>query len=82
MEPITLELNQIIYNNIFLAFFGALLSLLILFIDRCIFIKKHNYITYIKLFLLIFILIYLILLFKDTNTPQETNLNIDNSPFK
>lgn len=83
MEKITISLNDIIYNNFFLATLCGLLSLLLLFIDRCIFIKKNNYITYTKLFFLVFILVYLVLLFKNMNYEENTDINIDinNSPF-
>jgi hypothetical protein len=83
MDKFTISLNDIIYNNFFLATIAGLLSILLLFIDRCIFIKKNNYITYIKLFLLIFITVYLVLLFKDMNVSDnsEININVNDSPF-
>ena len=40
MDKFTISLNDIIYNNFFLATIASLLSILLLFIDRCIFIKK------------------------------------------
>lgn len=85
MENFTISINDIIYNNFFLAFLSGLLAILLLFIDRCIFIKKNNYITYIKLFLLITISVFLVLTFKDTyynNDSGDLNLQTDNSPFK
>ena len=47
------------------------------------FYKKNNYISYIKLFVLVSITVYLVLLFKDMNYSQNTDIdvNIDNSPF-
>ena len=82
MDNITISINDILYNNIFLALVSAILSISLLFIDRCIFIKKNNYITYIKLFILVFVSTYLILLFKDTNIKNDNiNLDIDDSPF-
>lgn len=82
MDNITISINDILYNNIFLALITSLLSITLLFIDRCIFIKKNNYITYIKLFVLVFMSTYLILLFKDTNIKNDNvNLDIDDSPF-
>jgi len=83
MEKLTISLSDIIYNNFFLATLCGLLSLLLLFIDRCIFIKKNNYITYVKLFFLVFILVYLVLLFKNMSYEENTNIDIDinNSPF-
>ena len=83
MDSITISFSDILYNNLFLAFITSLLSILLLFIDRCIFIKKNNYITYIKLFLLVFISTYIVLLFKDTKITEDTiDLDIDESPFK
>ena len=83
MDSITISMNDILYNNIVLALIAGIVSIILLFIDRCVFIKKNNYITYIKLFVLVFVSTYLILLFKDTNISKETfNLEIDNSPFK
>lgn len=85
MENFTISINDIIYNNFFLALLSGLLAILLLFIDRCIFIKKNNYITYIKLFLLITISVFLVLTFKDTyynNDSGDLNLQTDNSPFK
>ena len=82
MDNITISINDILYNNIFLALITSLLSITLLFIDRCIFIKKNNYITYIKLFVLVFMSTYLILLFKDTHIKNDNvNLDIDDSPF-
>ena len=78
---ITISLNDILYNNFFLATISSLLATTILFIDRCIFIKKNNYVTYAKLFTLVFITTYLTLLFKDTNISNDINLEVDNSPF-
>ena len=83
MDKFTISINDIIYNNFFLAIISSLFAILLLFIDRCIFIKKNNYITYIKLFLLIFITVYLVLLFKDMNVSDnsEININVNDSPF-
>jgi len=85
MENFTISINDIIYNNFFLSFLAGLLAILLLFIDRCIFIKKNNYITYIKLFLLITLSVFIVLTFKDTYYNSDTgelNLQTDNSPFK
>lgn len=83
MDSITISFSDILYNNFFLALITGLLSIFLLFIDRCIFIKKNNYITYIKLFLLVFIATYIVLLFKDTRNSDHTiDLDIDESPFK
>ena len=84
MDKFTISINDIIYNNFFLALICSLIAILLLFIDRCVFIKKNNYITYTKLFLLVFITVYLVLTFKDMNVSNanEMNIDIDNSPFK
>ena len=83
MDKFTISINDIIYNNFFLATITGLIGILLLFIDRCIFIKKNNYITYIKLFSLIFITVYLVLLFKDMNITDNSDIdvNINDSPF-
>ena len=83
MDKFTISINDIIYNNFFLAIISSLFAILLLFIDRCIFIKKNNYITYIKLFLLVFITVYLVLLFKDMNITNNSDIdiNINDSPF-
>jgi len=86
MDSITISFSDILYNNFFLAFITSLISILLLFIDRCIFIKKNNYITYIKIFLLVFISTYLVLLFKDTkinnNNLMDVDVDIEDPPFK
>ncbi len=84
MDKFTISINDIIYNNFFLAFICSLIAILLLFIDRCVFIKKNNYITYTKLFFLVFIIVYLVLTFKDLNINSNTDMtvDIDNSPFK
>jgi hypothetical protein len=82
MDSITISVEDIIYNNIFLSFIASILAIILLFIDRCIFIKKNNYITYIKLFSLVFLSTYLVLLFKDSNVKSDNvNLDIEDSPF-
>ena len=83
MDKLTISITDIIYNNIFLAIISGLIAVLLFFIDRCIFIKKNNYISYIKLFTLVFITVYLVLLFKDMNYSQNTDIdiNLDNSHF-
>ena len=83
MDNITISLTDIFYNNFFLALITSLISVFLLFIDRCIFIKKNNYVTYIKVFLLVFISTYLVLLFKDTRLNNNiVELDIEDSPFK
>ena len=83
MNKFTISINDIIYNNFFLATICSLLAILLLFIDHAIFIKKNNYITYIKLFLLVFITVYLVLVFKDMNVIDSSDINVDinDSPF-
>ena len=82
MDKLTISINDIIYNNFFIALIASLVAILLLFIDRCIFIKKNNYITYIKLFTIVFITVYLALTFKDMNTnTNEIDLDLSDSPF-
>ena len=83
MNKLTISLDDIIYNNFFLAFICSLIAVLLLFIDRCIFIKENNYITYIKLFSIVFITVYLVLTFKDMNHNgnNDIDLEITESPF-
>jgi len=63
VSTITLDFNNIIYNKIFLATIYGLISIILLYLDRCIFISEINYISYIKLFILVFILIFSVLYF-------------------
>tara|TARA_B100001564_G_scaffold205006_1_gene172532 strand:- start:38 stop:292 length:255 start_codon:yes stop_codon:yes gene_type:complete len=82
MDKLTISINDIIYNNFFIALISSLIAILLLFIDRCIFVKKNNYITYIKLFSIIFITVYLALSFKDMNTnTNDIDLDLSDSPF-
>jgi hypothetical protein len=82
MDKLTISINDIIYNNFFIALISSLIAIFLLFIDRCIFIKKNNYITYIKLFSIIFITVYLALTFKDMNTnTNDIDLDLYDSPF-
>ena len=82
MDKLTISINDIIYNNFFIALISSLIAILLLFIDRCIFVKKNNYITYIKLFSIIFITVYLALTFKDMNTnTNDIDLDLSDSPF-
>ena len=82
MDKLTISINDIIYNNFFIALISSLIAILLLFIDRCIFVKKNNYITYIKLFTIVFITVYLALSFKDMNTnTNDIDLDLSDSPF-
>ena len=82
MDKLTISINDIIYNNFFIAVISSLIAILLLFIDRCIFVKKNNYITYIKLFTIVFITVYLALSFKDMNTnTNDIDLDLSDSPF-
>ena len=62
------EINCEIFNNdCFFAILGGLLSILFLYIDKCIFIKNNqdiNCISYIKQFLCVSLTIYIILYLK------------------
>ena len=57
-----LDLTYILYNEIFLSLIGALCSIFILYIYKCIMVcNKTNKWSFIKLFILNFLIIYIIL---------------------
>ena len=65
-------------NNLLFSILGGLISVLITFIDKCVCVKDDtqvNYISYIKTFILVFSICYLLLLLKD----NITNINIDDT---
>lgn len=69
-----LDLNYIIYNKIFLSLIGSICSILILYIYKCIMIcNKTNKWSYIKLFILNFLIIYMILYIYSTNNNNNYN---------
>ncbi len=65
-------------NNLLFSILGGLISVLIVFIDKCVCVKDDtqvNYISYIKTFILVFSICYLLLLLKD----NISNINIDDT---
>ena len=86
MKSITINCENIITNKFFLATIGGLMGVLFLFLDKCIFIKDIHYISYIKLFILIFTIIFCILYFLekvDINTSYDISedLNTERPQF-
>ena len=70
-----LDLNFILYNKIFLSLIGALCSIFILYIYKCIVVcNKTNKWSFIKLFILNFLIIYIILYIYST---KNNNYNKD-----
>jgi len=85
---LNLDLNFILYNEIFLSIIGALFSILILYIYKCVMVcNKTTKWSFLKLFILNFSVTYIILYiysFKtipksdydniETTTPPDFNL--------
>ena len=73
---LNLDLNFILYNEIFLSTIGALLSMLILYIYKCVMVcDKTNKWSFLKLFILNFSIIYIILYIYSFKTTSESNYN-------
>tara|TARA_Y100000766_G_C18838219_1_gene571622 strand:+ start:964 stop:1233 length:270 start_codon:yes stop_codon:yes gene_type:complete len=73
---LNLDLDFILYNEIFLSTIGALLSILILYIYKCVMVcNKTNKWSFLKLFILNFFIIYIILYIYSLKTIKETNYN-------
>lgn len=73
---IDFDLSFIIYNKVFLSICGALISLFILYIYKCIIIcNKINKWSYIKLFILNFIIVYVILSIYDLKISNKKEIN-------
>ena len=85
MKSITINCENIITNKFFLATVGGIIGVIFLFLDKCIFIKNVPYISYIKLFILIFIIVFSILYFIekiDINTSDiSEDLNTERPTF-
>ena len=78
MVKFEIDCSDIINNNIILSILAALIAILALYIDKCIFIKSEeqiNYISYIKIFILVFLTTFLILFIKEKLNYE--NLNIE-----
>ena len=87
LSKITLDFNNIIYNKIFLATICGLIAIIVLYLDKCIFIREVTCISYIKLFILVFILVFSVLYFTEkmtyNNDSVEYNkdINLDDQDF-
>ena len=77
-------------NNILFSILAGLISVLILFIDKCVCVKDDaqvNYISYIKIFILVCSISYLILILKDninninTNDMSESEIKLGETDF-
>ena len=78
MKAITIDFEHILTNKIFLASLSAIIAVLFLFLDKCIFIKQVEYISYVKLFVLVFCLVFSVLYFVETyNVNDMTDLHDD-----
>ena len=84
-----LEIDSNIFNNnIIFSIFGAFINVFILFIEKCICFKKDteiNYISYIKIFIITFIILYSILYLKDqcnhSNIYDDISINTNDAEF-
>tara|TARA_Y100000591_G_C21295959_1_gene434153 strand:- start:58 stop:324 length:267 start_codon:yes stop_codon:yes gene_type:complete len=87
LSKITLDFNNIIYNKIFLATISGLIAIIVLYLDKCIFIREVTCISYIKIFILVFFLVFSVLYFTEkmanNNDSVEYNkdINLDDPDF-
>tara|TARA_B100001175_G_C19322190_1_gene548307 strand:- start:88 stop:357 length:270 start_codon:yes stop_codon:yes gene_type:complete len=70
------DLSFILYNEIFLSIIGALFSMLVLYIYKCVMVcDKTNKWSFLKLFILNFSIIYIILYVYSGKNNYENNYN-------
>tara|TARA_Y100000591_G_scaffold298369_1_gene290120 strand:- start:373 stop:642 length:270 start_codon:yes stop_codon:yes gene_type:complete len=70
------DLSFILYNEIFLSIIGALFSMLVLYIYKCVMVcDKTNKWSFLKLFILNFSIIYIILYIYSGKNNCENNYN-------
>ena len=65
-------------NSIILSILGGFISVLFLYIDKCIFIKSDeqiNYMSYIKIFILTFCIVFFILFIKDKINYEDDEIS-------
>tara|TARA_Y100000741_G_scaffold363121_1_gene350609 strand:- start:68 stop:346 length:279 start_codon:yes stop_codon:yes gene_type:complete len=77
MVKLEIDFSDIINNNIILSILASLIALLALYIDKCIFIKTDeqiNYISYIKIFILVFLISFLILFIKEKINSEDIDI--------
>ena len=85
MVKFEIDCSDIINNNIILSILAGLISVLVLYIDKCIFIKTDeeiNYISYIKIFILVFLITLLILFIKEKINSENDSLDNDNTEIE
>ena len=85
MVKFEIDCSDIINNNIILSILAALIAILVLYIDKCIFIKTDdqiNYISYIKMFILVFITTFFILFIKEKLNYENINIDDDNTEIE
>jgi len=85
MVKLEIDCSNIINNNIILSILGGLIAVLILYIDKCICIKTDeqiNYISYIKIFTLVFLITFLILFIKEQINSENISLDDDNTEIE
>lgn len=80
--------SNIFNNNIIFSLLGALIHVFVLFIEKCVCFKKDteiNYISYIKIFITTFIILYSILYIKDqcnhSNISDDISINTNDAEF-
>ena len=70
------DLSFILYNEIFLSIMGALFSMLVLYIYKCVMVcDKTNKWSFLKLFILNFSIIYIILYIYSNKSNCESSYN-------
>tara|TARA_B000000565_G_scaffold246157_1_gene214527 strand:+ start:1447 stop:1725 length:279 start_codon:yes stop_codon:yes gene_type:complete len=85
MVKLEVDFTDIINNNIILSILAGLISVLVLFLDKCVFIKTDeqiNYISYIKIFLLVFLISLLILFIKEKLNSETDIIFNDNNDIQ
>ena len=80
--------SNIFNNNIIFSLLGAFIHVFILFIEKCVCFKKDteiNYISYIKIFIITFIILYSIVYLKDrcnhSNISDDISINTNDAEF-
>ena len=85
MKAITIDFEHILTNKIFLALLSGIIAVLFMFLDKCIFIKTVECISYIKMFILVFSIVFSVLYFSEKynihNDDLHENLRIDAPDF-
>ena len=85
MVKLEIDCTDIINNSIILSILGGLISVLVLYIDKCIFIKTEeqvNYMSYIKIFILTFCIIFFILFIKNKINYENDEITENNTEIE